>query len=584
MKIKVFLLRFSVVFLLLSTSLYSKKVDIFFQQKIPMRDGIKLSADLYINPSMNAPVPVLFVMTPYTSDGVHTDAMFYAENGYNVVVADCRGRGNSEGDFIPFENEGKDGYDICQWIASQSWCNGKIGMFGGSYLGMAQWLAIKENPPALRTAIPVATVCPGIDFPKQNNIFYSYDIQWLVFTYGKTSNAKAFGDEKFWNRIYMEHFLNIIPYNELDLISGVKSNVYQKWLKHPTFDDYYRNILPSKEDFAKINIPLLKITGHFDDDQPGTMYYYRNFMEYGNNDAKNKCYLIIGPWNHGGTRRPAKNYMNMTFGDNSILDILKIHLQWFDYTLKNGSLPDFLKNKVACYEMGSDEWKFASKIDDLSNSKKIFYLHSENGKANDIVNSGKLNSDKPDKEEPDSYIYNPLDTNYSSFKIENQSTEYAWRSPTEAIYPDRLVYHTPVLKKDLVFTGNAKFITYISADVTDTDFEGILYEVLPDGSCNYLTSTIMRARYRNSLSTEELLKPDEIYKIEFKNFHFTSRKLKKGSRIRLVFGALNSPLFQKNYNSGTDVSFETKKNAKVANIKLYHDKNYPSYLELPVYE
>lgn len=547
-----------------------------------------LNVDVYKPVNMTEPLPVLFVFTPYTTDGFYKDAMFYSQNGYVVVVGDIRGRGNSGGDWTPFEFEGKDGFDICAWIAEQKWCNGKIGMFGGSYVGMVQWLILKEHPPALKTIVPTATVCPGVDFPMQNNIFYTYNTQWLTFTLGQTLNRNVFVDADYWNSIFAELFIKHIPYANLDSISGMGMDKnFQNWIKHDKFDDYYRNILPNSSDYSDFNIPILTITGHFDDDQPGTLHYYKSFMDNASKDVKKNCYIIIGPWNHGGTRRPTKEHQNLIFGDNSVLDMNDLHLKWFNWILKDSTdstctKPAFLKNNVASYEMGSDEWIYAPSPEKLADNEITFYLHSDKKKDKDTSEAGLLNFKKPNDEKPDSVIYNPLDTTGAMAKIQNQMIDFAWRNEKEAFAKDKLIYHSEPMEKDIVFTGKANLNAYISIDMPDTDFEAILYEISAEGKCIYLTSAFMRARFRSSLEYGKLIKKNEVYLYEFDNFHFTSRKLMKGSRLRLVFGALNSPYYQKNYNSGGDVSFESAKDANTAIIKIWHNVDYPSSLILPI--
>ncbi|MFA6571589.1 MAG: CocE/NonD family hydrolase [Bacteroidota bacterium] len=559
------------------------KYQVFLQQAVPMRDGVKLSADLFLQNKSLQKSPALFVMTPYTSDRVFNDAVYFAENGYNVVVVDCRGRGNSEGRFVPFENEGKDGFDVCKWIEQQTWSNGKIGMFGGSYLGMIQWLVLKEKPPALKSVVPTACVGPGIDFPKQNNIFYSYNVQWLAFVYGKASNTNTFTNSKYWDEIYSLHFIQHIPYNLGDVIAGIKSENYQNWLKHPDFDDYYKKILPNQNDYANIEIPVLTITGHFDDDQPGTMNYYKSFMKYGNKKAKGQSYIIIGPWDHGGTRRPSNKMGNLTFGENAIIDMNKIHLEWFNRTLNNSSKPEFLKDNAAVYETGTNEWKYAPSLEAFTNSSLKFYLGGR-VQPGDTANAGVLSMDAPQSEEPDMFRYFPLDTNNSYRRFRSHGTDFGWREESDAFFQDKLIYHSAPLEKDIRYTGFLKFSAYFSMDVPDTDFEGIMYAIEPDGTCVYLSSTVMRAKYRNSLEKAELCRKDEIYKLEMNTFHFTSRMIKKGSRFRFVFGSLNSPYYQKNYNSGKDPSFETARDAKDAAIKIYHDSKHQSFIEIPVAE
>ena len=576
-----------IAMLILTASVYPsqniKQVDVQFQQKIEARDGTALNVDVYKPANMTEALPVLFAFTPYTTDSMFNNALFFAKNGYVVVIGDVRGRGNSKGTFVPFEHDGKDGYDICQWIARQPWCNGKIGMFGGSYVGMVQWLILREMPEALKTVVPTATVGPGIDFPMLSNIFYTFNSQWLAFTLGKTLNMNTLADYHYWNHVYAGLFSNHLPYSNLDEISGIgRDKNFQCWISHPTFDDYYKSFHPTAEEYSKFNLPILTITGHFDDDQPGTLNFYKSYMKSGNAEAREKCYFIIGPWNHAGTRSPQNQYHHMSFGDNSVLNMNQLHLEWFNWTLKDGAKPEFLKDNVASYEMGSNEWKYAESLADLSRSERVYYLHSEKEKADNIIHSGMLDTEKPDDEPADSYIYNPLDTAGALDKVQDELIDFAWREEKEASDPGKLIYHTKPLKESAVITGQVKLKAYISMDVPDTDFDAIVYEIRPDGKCLYLTSAVMRARFRNSLEKEDFVKPGEINLYHFRSFNFTSRKILKGSRLRLVIGALNSPYFQKNYNSGRDVSFEAAKDARTAHVKLWHNSDYPSCLVLPI--
>ena len=571
-----------IFFLVYGGSAENYKYDIKFQQKIKLRDGVCLSADVYLPVGLAESQPALFVLTPYTSDGINTLAVYYAQNGFNVVVADCRGRGNSEGEFIPFETDGKDGYDVCQWIAVQPWCNGKVGMFKGSYLGMAQWLTLKENPPALKTIAPTASVCPGIDMPMFNNIFYSYNTQWLTLILGKTNNSKAFSDIQYWNDINRKMWMGHIPYGKLDEISGFESKAFQKWILHPAFDSYYEKILPTKEDYEKINIPILNITGHFDDDQHGAMYYYDNFLKY-NTQAKDKCFLIVGPWDHGGTRRPSTTFENMTFGDNSKIDIGRLHVEWFNWVMKNGPKPEFLKDRVAVYQMESNEWKYGNSVEEFSAKSKEFFLDSD-GKTTDAFHSGYLKTEKPENTAFDTFHYNPIDTSDFEQRIQNKFINFAWREEGEAFLKDKIVYHTSALTQDLSLTGKIKATFYISINAPDADFEAILYEMKADGQCIYLSSDILRARYRNSFKKQEFIKYDKILPYDFNSFHFTSRKLTKGSRLRLVVGCLNSPYYEKNYCGGKIVAYESAQDFIMFNFKLYHGGIYPSCVTLPISE
>lgn len=177
-----------------------------------MRDGVKLNATVYKPKGMSEPLPVIFTLTPYIADTYHPRAMYFAQNGYVFALVDCRGRGNSEGQFEPMANEGRDGHDVVEWLARQPWANGKVTMWGGSYAGFDQWSTLKEFPPHLATIVPAAAAYMGFDFPFFKNIFYFYNIQWLTDTSGVTPNDKLFEDTPFWIGKFRDQRLKHLPY------------------------------------------------------------------------------------------------------------------------------------------------------------------------------------------------------------------------------------------------------------------------------------------------------------------------------------------------------------------------------------
>jgi uncharacterized protein len=199
--------------LIMRTHGQTADIDIFFQQKIPVRDGVNLSANIYKPSQMTEPLPVILMITPYVSYYNPEYGPYYAENGYVFVYVDTRGRGNSEGEFAPFEQDGKDGYDVVEWLARQTWCNGKVGMMGSSYRGMVQWLTLKEFPPALHSIAPTASVAPGVDFPHYNNIFLTYTVRWLSAVQGKTNNIKIF-ELDYWAAKNKKVFKEYLPLSE----------------------------------------------------------------------------------------------------------------------------------------------------------------------------------------------------------------------------------------------------------------------------------------------------------------------------------------------------------------------------------
>ena len=167
----------------------SAKVDLRWDVKIPLRDGVQLSATVYTPRNQAAPAPCIFTLTPYIAQSYHDRGIYFAAHGLPFLTVDARGRGNSGGEFRPLIQEASDGYDVVEWLAKQPWCNGKVSMWGGSYAGYDQWAAARERPPHLATIVPVASPWPGADFPYRNNIASPYLAQWLLFTSGNTSQA-----------------------------------------------------------------------------------------------------------------------------------------------------------------------------------------------------------------------------------------------------------------------------------------------------------------------------------------------------------------------------------------------------------
>ncbi len=557
------------------------EINLMWGVKIPMRDGVLLNATIY-RPQSGESTPVIFALTPYIGDSYHPRGNYFASHGYTFAIVDCRGRGSSEGEFIPWSNqEGADAYDAIGWLADQPWCNGQVVMWGGSYMGADQWLALKEFPERLLTIVPTAAACISVDAPFYHNIAYPYVIQWLTLVGGKTPNNALFADLPFWVQKFRNLYLNHIPFKDLDTFVGHPNPHFHRFLEHPPQDAYWKPMLPTPDEYRRINIPILTITGHYDTDQPGAMEYYRQHMKYGTPEAREQHYLIIGPWDHYGTRMPSREVGGVKFGDASMLDNNQLHSAWYDWILKGGEKPAFLKKRVASYVMGSEEWKYADDLESISNEKRCLYLTSS-GTANDVFHSGLLADETPASTPPDQYVYDPLDLRPSEVEYEESLTSLVDQRDALNLFGNGLVYHSAPFAEATEISGYVKLTAWLEMDVPDTDFKVTLSEILPNGSHIRLTWNLMRARFRDSRSEEKLVIPGEINEYTFDGFTFFSRKIAKGSRLRLVIQSINSIFWQKNYNSGGVVADETAKDARVAHIKVYHDTEHPSCLELPI--
>jgi putative CocE/NonD family hydrolase len=547
--------------------------------KIPMRDGVQLNATLY-RPNTDQPVPAIFTLTPYIADMAHVRGVFFADNGYAFAAVDSRGRGNSAGHYEPFANEADDGYDIVEWLARQPWCDEKVGMWGGSYGGFVQWVTLRSAPPHLKTIVPVAAAHAGVDFPFFKNIFSSFEMQWLNYISGMAHNMAIMNDPTFWINKFQEMYQQHRPYKDLDEIVGNTSTCFQTWVNHPILDEYWEKMALFYEQYDQINLPVLTITGHYDDDQPGAMEYYRRHMA-SSSPSRAEHYLVIGPWDHAGTRDPKTEVGGLHFSQESILDMNELHKEWFDWTMKGGEKPVFLKQRVAYYVMGEEKWKYASSLEAIQTKMNRLYLSSGGG-ANDVFHSGSLEEGTAIGATFDQFVYDPLDTRPGDLEWKPIEDTFTDQTPHLNLFGNGLVYHSASFTQEAEITGWVKLQAWIELDVPDTDLSARLSEVLPDGKLIHLTQDLLRARYRESLVKEKLVVPGEINLYIFDGFTFFSRRISKGSRLRLVICCPNTIYLEKNYNSGGVVAEESGKDARTAHVKLYHAAEYPSFLELPV--
>src|SRR6266576_2448249 len=368
----------------------SADYELHWGVKIPMRDKVELNATLYLPKDSSARTPVIFTLTPYISDTYHARAAYFASHGYPFALVDVRGRGNSDGEFEPFAQEPRDGHDVVEWFAQQSFCDGKVTMWGGSYAGFDQWATAKELPPHLATIVPVAGAHPPFDYPSTDNVGQTYDVQWFTLTSGRAGQQNLFADSKFWRTKFLDAYKKHIPFKSLDSFVGNPSLNFQRILKHPVIDAYYDAMVPTREQYQKITLPILTITGQYDGDELGALTFYRDHLANVSPETRAKHFLIIGPWDHAGTRTPTDDVGGVKLGGASLLDLNDLHRQWYDWTMKSGPKPEFLKNQVAYYVLAAGnsgangEWKYADSLETLTANPKIFYLDSKNGEANGL--------------------------------------------------------------------------------------------------------------------------------------------------------------------------------------------------------
>lgn len=555
------------------------RIDAFV--KIPMRDGIRLNADLYL-PRSGSPLACVVTMTPYVAQSYHERGVYFAAHGFAFASVDVRGRGDSEGEFRPFIQEANDGYDTVEWLARQPYCAGKVSMWGGSYAGYVQWVTARERPPHLLTIVPAAAPYAGVDFPMSGNIRPTYLVQWLSFTQGHTSRDQLFGDLDWWlaqDRRWLESGTS---FESLGGLLSAPAPSFREWLQHPDMDAYWDSYNPSAKQYAQLNIPILTITGSHDDDQPGALEHYKEHMRNASDEERARHYLVIGPWDHAGTRTPKAEIGGLKFGPASLVDLPKLHVDWYAWTMLGAEKPAFLKNRVAYYVMFADRWRYADSLEAVTAQMQPLLLDSHGG-ASDLYGSGSLTvalagSGGP----PDHYVYDPRDVSIAAVEQQVDPNSYVDQKLLNARNGRQLVYHSEPFPRDTEVSGFFKLSAWISIDRPDTDFVATVYEVQDDGGSILLASQMLRARYRESPRMQRPVTTPKPLRYDFDHFTFVSQQIRRGSRLRLVIAPVNSIYFEKNYNTGGIVARESVRDARSVTVRLFHDRSHPSTLYVPL--
>lgn len=556
-------------------------VRLTWDVRIPLRDGVELSATLYLPEGQEAPKPALFTLTPYVAQVSHELGVYFAERGYPFLTVDVRGRGNADGRFRANGNEARDGHDIVEWLAAQPFCNGKVGMWGGSYAGYVQWAAARELPPHLASIAPVASPYRGVDSPAPKNVFLPYRLQWLTLLAGRTSQDRIFGDQRFWNRQYLRFFRSGRPFRELDSFVGLPSPIFQEWLQHPEPDAYWDGYNPAPEQYARIDLPILTITGIYDANQLGALAHYRAHLKHATPEARARHILVLGPWDHAGTRTPAPRFGGIELGAAALIDMPGLHLEWYRWTLEDGPRPSFLKRNVAYYLMGAETWRYADSLEAVTGREQPLYLGAS-ANPDDVFSAGGLGPAPGAETPPSSYVYDPKDLSLAELESEVEPTSLVDQRVLLASAGKRLVFQSAPFETDTDVAGFFRLEAWLAIDCPDTDFRVTVHEIDEGGRSVLLTSDVVRARYREGLRSPTLISTAEPLPYVFDGFTFVARRIARGRRLRLVFGPTNSIHFQRNHNTGGVVAEETLEDARPVTVRLFHDRERPSALVMPL--
>jgi putative CocE/NonD family hydrolase len=552
---------------------------------VGMRDGVRLSVDIY-KPDAEGRFPAILSHTPYDNlgSGLTKRAQWFAVRGYVVVLSDVRGRYDSEGTWDPFTDKHKtDGYDLVEWIATQPWCNGNVGMIGGSYGGWTQWWTASQAPPHLKAIAPqVAPPSSGLlNAPYQNGILVSWVIDWMAGMAGRT--AQVVGEGPYWGHTqHRTENMSHVPQAEIAEIMGVRNAPwFEKWIHNKTENDYWARNAYNRYD--KIRVPSLNFTGWFDANYPGSPQNYQGMRAKGGSPEARQPKLIIGPWPHGINRD--RELEGIDYGSDSLIDLDGLICRWFDYWLKDVQNGIMEESPVYVFVMGENQWH-AEKDWPLPQTVWTKYFFASDGHANSLDGDGTLSTKPPSGKPHDAYRYDPATPTRSPFTGGHIDGPVDTRGA--AAGDEVLVYTTPPLEDPIEVTGpiSAKF--YASTSARDTDWMVRLTDVYPDGRSVLLCDGVMRARYRDpdnngAFRADRLseIVPGQIHEYSIEFWRGTANLFQPGHRIRVEISSSYFPYYLPNLNTGSDNNaLETKK--VIAKQKIYHSTEYPSHVVLPV--
>ncbi len=566
---------------------------------VRMRDGVELATDVY-RPAAGGPFPTLVMRLPYGKDvprvvNLSFDVLRGVQGGYAVVCQDTRGRGRSAGAFNPFFDEGPDGADTIAWAAAAPWSTGEIGMIGASYYGATQWLAAMEQPEPLRAIAPFMTgSSPYEGWIYQGGAFaLGFALSWTlgVLALAEVARRMRAGTANSEDFASIADAVDASPQLclRMPLVDmpelGDLAPYYREWLSHPSYDEFWRVTAP-EENYGRIATPALNMGGWYDPFQKGTLANYRGMALRGGSEKSRRPHLVMGPWAHGivGSAFPERSYGLRA--DTAVYDITGHQLRWFDHHLR-GLDNDIAREKpVKLFVMGADVWREEDAWPLPDTVWQRWYLHSE-GRANTSAGNGALTTATPGDERPDVYRYDPSDpvpTRGGATFLPGLSVG-ANAGPMDQRQVERradvLVYTSDPLEHDVEVTGPIELVLFASSSALDTDFTGKLVDVHPGGRAEIITDGILRARYRDSLSAPKSLEPECVTELHI-DLQSTANVFKAGHRIRLEVSSSNFPRFDRNTNTGGAIATETEADFVQAVNRVYHDREQPSHLVLPI--
>lgn len=538
---------------------------------IKTREGATLSALVVRRKGTSEPQPASLRFTIYVDPLTSLYlAKVAAIHGYAGIVAYSRGKRASPDVISPWEHEAQDTYGVIDWISRQRWCNGKVGMYGASYDGFTQWAAAKSLHPALKTIVPGSAGFPGFGLPMQNNVFQNANYAWPFYVMDNRDLDKAiYNDNQRWAALIQKWYTSGRPYREIDAVDGMPNPLLHRQMQHPSIDAYWQAMQPYNTEYARVNIPVLTITGYYDDANAASVNYLVDHYKF---DPKANHYILVGPYPHAASTKPFVPWVVRGYAIDAVaqIDSLELTYQWFDHVMRGGPRPDLLEDRINFEVMGANVWRHAASIDAMSNKKLTLYLTNEK-----VGEQYHLASAKPKQR---AYL--------------EQAVDFADRNSENSLYPLGAIVDVPKLTNGFMFVSDpfdapasiAGMITGmldVSINKRDLDPTLAVYELMPDGKLFLLSYYLGRASYSHDMSVRKLLTPGVRSYIPVARTSLVSRQMSKGSRLLVLLTVNKNAWAQLNYGTGKDVSDESIADAKTPlNVHWYND----SFVTVPIWE
>ncbi|MDA1297017.1 MAG: CocE/NonD family hydrolase [Chloroflexi bacterium] len=558
---------------------------LLLDQKTPMRDGVDLSADVWLPPDGDGPWPVLLLRTIYDNQEPRYIgwARGFNDAGYAVVMQDCRGRGDSDGVWEPYVCEVPDGYDTHEWIGRQPWCDGNIGTFGLSYPGFTQSAPATLRSKYLKAIAPIASQQDNYGHHRVDGVIHWAVTLTFLNMAGRSmqsASLQQFDQKALLKRLPLKDAFSVVtethPY-----FAGV--------LEHEQYDEWWSSY-SLRTRYPEVEVPSLFITGWFDSLSHENFKLFNGWRSGARSEeARRRTKLIVGPWSHqvspwGRVQiGPNGEYQDRTFGAGAHWDIVGMHTRWYDQRLKGIDTGIDNEPPVKLFVMGANEWRFEHEWPLARTQWTKMFLHGDGPRdaQEDAAGGGSLRTESPaGNQPPDRFRYDP-DNPVPSWGAQYQSLDLCGPRDRRMIErrADVLIYTSEPLERDTEVTGPVSAVVYASSSAVDTDFTAALIDVEPDGRAIILCEGICRARFRNGPETPEMMKPGKVYEFNIDMWD-TSNLFLAGHRVRVEVSSSNFPRYNRNLNTGNPIATDT--DIRVAHQTVFHDAGHPSHLLLPV--